>query len=252
MTGDTAWDTGGVDATGEGSRNADDIETADESQEEDWWDDDAAADSESSEAANIEDAAASWAQSGESSEWKSGVSTRAVDDEGTGETEDGVGVDGGTSNVGRGNQVQRVALDGLVQALSSKDSTSGTQKLLVGDERSSTEVGGNTNALKDGGEPNERANICEWEVVAAGSHWADTETSQGSLQEHNVGLLITSDESHLVEEACSEATTDEIRLGKAGETLLVEHIFKVLKLLRLLVADVKRPHRKEELTVKAN
>jgi len=101
-------------------------------------------------------------------------------------TDSAVGV--GSSDLARG-----VALERSVDRLSHQDGAGDGQVVLAGDQRSGTEVGRSTNALKDRSEAQEALGVRVGERVGASLHRCHASLLQGTGKELDVVLLIVSD-----------------------------------------------------------
>ena len=101
-------------------------------------------------------------------------------------TDSAVGV--GSSDLARG-----VALKRSVNGLGHQDGACDGQVVLAGDERSGTEVGRSTDALKDRSEAQEALRVRVRERVGASLDGCHASLLQGTGKELDVVLLIVSD-----------------------------------------------------------
>jgi len=124
-----------------------------------------------------------------------------------------------------------------VTSLNGQDGASGSQVGLGHDVRGRTEVGGNTNTLKDLSGCEERLNISVAEVVCAGIDRFCSSGAQGTSEERHVGLLVAGDGGDAGANIVGEASGLEGGSVVLGKTLAVEGILKVLK-SKSVVEDV--------------
>lgn len=80
-----------------------------------------------------------------------------------------------------------------MEGLSDQDRAGNGQVVLAGDQRSTAEVGGSADALKDGREGDEAPDILVGEVVSAGIDRSDVGSLQGAGEKHDMLLLIVGD-----------------------------------------------------------
>lgn len=102
-------------------------------------------------------------------------------DEGGSEREDCLGSKGSVKGRGGGGNSRGNADEGLMSSLDGEDRSSSAEDLGVGNKGSGTQVGRDTNALKDSSSGNHTLGVSEAEVVLAGLDRLDTSLSDGAL-----------------------------------------------------------------------
>lgn len=140
-------------------------------------------------------------------DWELGVGGWAADDEWSSQGVDLVEGEGDIEWLGEWELLERSTDVGAVASLNGQDGTSCGEVVLVHDAGGSTEVGGNSDTLQDGGEGNESSWGGDTEAVCA---LCNSSASEGGGQEADVGLLISCDLLEVVVEWVSEAGSDEL------------------------------------------
>lgn len=118
---------------------------------------------------------------------------------------------------------------GRVASLNSEDRPSSGQVGGISDELSSTEVGADTDTLKDVGDGEESLDVLEAESVGVWHNGLDTGGGKSTGEELNVGLLVGGDLLEVGVEDVVVSSSGEVSLGELGKTLLVEGVLEVLE-----------------------
>jgi hypothetical protein len=95
------------------------------------------------------------------------------------------------------------------------------------DEGSGCEVGGDTNVLEDAGSGNHGLGGGETEVVCARLNWLSSCTRDGCGKGCDVGCFCATNGLEVSDVCRLETEGGEVRVGKLGETLLVECCLEV-------------------------
>ena len=98
----------------------------------------------------------------------------------------------------------------------SQDRTCRSEVCLGSDGWRGSEVGSDSDVLKDTGKSDERLDISGWEGVGAFSHWNSTCCGKGLGQKLDVLGLISGNFLEIGEERVWESSGDELGLGVVG------------------------------------
>lgn len=118
---------------------------------------------------------------------------------------------------------------GRVTSLGGEDRPSSGQVGGISNVLSGTEVGRNTNTLKDAGEGEESLDVVEAEVVGVCNNRLDTGSGKGTSQELDVACLVSGDGLEVGVEHIVVSGGSEVRLGELGKSLIVEGMLEVLQ-----------------------
>lgn len=151
-------------------------------------------------------------------------------DELSGEGEDGAGLESSVESGGDGLGAGCDADESLVAGLDSDDGTSGGEDVGRVDERSGTEVGRDTDGLKDTGGLDHGVGAGKGgvEVVLA---WLDglcAGSCDGGLESSDVGGLSLANTHEGLDLTFTQTESHEVGHGELGETLLVVFRFEML------------------------
>lgn len=158
-----------------------------------------------------------------------GRAVGASGEERAGQSDDGSGVDWSVERGGEGGFSVGESDVGVVTGLNSQDGGRSGKVSWVLDGTSGTEVGRDTNTLKDLGDSHEGLGVSVGEGVVASLDRGGTSGSKSRGQKVDVGSLIIGDDLDLSADFVTETSVAERLLVVLGKTLGVERGLEVLK-----------------------
>jgi hypothetical protein len=153
----------------------------------------------------------------------------ARSDEGGGEGEDVTRTEGDVEASGNRGGGTEDTDGGLVTSLDGQDGTSSAEEGRVGKQRSGTEVGGDTDGLKDASGGDHAGGVSEAEVVLARTDGGDAVLGEGGLEEGDMLLLGLADLLEVGDGLGVETEGSEVRVGELLEASAVEGLLEVLE-----------------------